>query len=71
MNFPKRLKKTGRHSLAVCGSPCGEKQFLLIIISFYWFDQKQFFKQIQIFLRICPFKHGKKNKLSEFFSARF
>ena len=23
----------------------------------YWFDQKQLFKQIQIFLRICPFSN--------------
>ena len=26
---------------------------------------------MQIFLRIFPFKHGKKSKLSEYFSARF
>ena len=28
---------------------------MLIFIPFYWFDQKQLFKPIQIFLRICPF----------------
>ena len=28
--------------------------FLLIFISLYLFDQKRLFKQIQIFLRICP-----------------
>ena len=39
-------------SLLVCGSLCGEKLFLLIFIPFYWLDQKQLFKQIQIFLRI-------------------
>ena len=55
---PKCFKTTERHSLAVCGSVCGEKQFLLIFIPFYWFDQKPLFKQIQIFFRICPFKHG-------------
>ena len=54
---PKCFKTTERHSLAVCGSLCGEKQFLLIFIPFYWFDQKQLFKQIQIFLRICPFSN--------------
>ena len=53
---PKHFKTTGRHILAVCGSPCGENQFLLIIIPFYRFDQKQFFKQIQISLTICPFQ---------------
>ena len=28
---------------------------LLIFVPFYWFDQKQLFNQIQIFLTICPF----------------
>ena len=56
MNLLKKsFKTTERHSLAVCGSLYGEKLFL-IFIPFYWFDQKQLFKQIQIFLRICPFK---------------
>ena len=68
---PKCFKTTERHSLAVCGSFCGEKKFLLIFIPFYWFDQKQFFKLIQISSGFSPFKHGKKNKLSEYFSARF
>ena len=31
------------------------KKFLLIFIPFYRFDQKKLFKQIQIFLWICPF----------------
>ncbi len=57
--FRKCFKTTERHSLAVFGSHCWEKKFLLIIIPFYWFYQKQF-KQIQIFLRICRIKHGKK-----------
>ena len=35
----------------------GVKQFLLIFILFYWFDQKQLLKQIQIFLRIFPFSN--------------
>ena len=45
-----------RHSLAVCGSLLGEKKFLLIFVPCYLFDQKQLFKQIQIFLRISPFQ---------------
>ena len=70
--FPhKCFKTTERLSLGVCGSLFGENEFLLILIPFYWFDQKQLFKLIQIFHRICPFKHGKKNKLSEYFGARF
>ena len=35
----------------------GEKVFLLIFVSFYWFDEKLLFNQIQIFLRICPFSN--------------
>ena len=55
--YPQKCLKTReRPSLAVCGSLCGEKQFLLIFILFYWFDQKQLSKQIQIFLSICPFQ---------------
>ena len=53
----KYIKTTERHSLAVYGSLCGEKKFLLISILYYWFVQKQLFKQIQIFLRICPFSN--------------
>ena len=52
---PKCFKTTERYSLAVCGSLCGQKQFLLIFISFYKFDKKKLFKQIQIFIRICHF----------------
>ena len=52
----KCFKTTERHSLAVCASVCGEKQFLLIFIPFFWFDQKQLFKQIQIFHRIRTFQ---------------
>ena len=50
-------KTTERHSLAVCGSLWGEKQFLLIFVPFYWLNKKQLFKQIQIFLRIYPFSN--------------
>ena len=53
----KCFKTSERHSLPVSGSLCREKQFLLIIIPFYLFDQKELFKQIQIFLRICPFSN--------------
>ena len=67
MNFFQKLfKTTEMHSLAVYGSLCGEKQFLFIFIPFYWL-----FKQIQIFLSFASFKHNMKNKLSEYFCARF
>ena len=56
--FPRKcFKKTKNHSIAVCGSLSGEKKFLLIFVPFYWFDQKQLFKLILIFLRICPFSN--------------
>ena len=63
---PKMLQNTERHSLAICGLHCGEKQFLLIFIRFDWFDQKHLLKQIQIFLRIYPFSNmvRKRNSLS-------
>ncbi len=68
---PKCFNVAGNHSLAVCGSFWGEKQFLLIFLPFNWFDQKQLFKQIQFSSTFAPFKHVKKNKLSEYFSAFF
>ena len=49
----------------------GEKEFLLIFVHIYWFDQKHLFKQILILLRIYSLKHVKKNKLSEYFKAPF
>ena len=55
----KFFKTTGKHTLAVCGSFRGENFFLLIFVPFYWFDQKQLLKQIQIFLSICSFSNKK------------
>ena len=44
MNFPKNaLKQQKKHGLAVCGSFWGEKQFLLIFVQFYCFEQKGLF----------------------------
>ena len=51
------FKTTEKHSLAVCGSFLAEKQFLLIFVHFYWFDQKKLFKKIQIFFGIYPFSN--------------
>ena len=49
--YPQKcFKKTEMHSLAVIGSFWREKQHLLIFVFFYWFDQKQLFKQIQILI---------------------
>ena len=52
----KCFKTTEKHRLAVCGSIRGEIQFLLEFVPFYWFGQKEFFKQILILLRIYPFQ---------------
>ena len=41
------------------------------VVPFYWFNQKQFFKQIQIFLRICPFTNLLRKKKSEYLGAPF
>ena len=65
----KCFKTTERHNLAVCASLCGEKQFLLIFIPFYWFDQKYFLNKSKFSSGFFHFKHGKKNKLSEYFIA--
>ena len=53
---PKCFITTVKHSLTVCGTHWGEMQFLLIFTSFYWFDQKKLFKQIQFFITIYPFQ---------------
>ena len=39
----KCFKTTGKHTLVVCGSFCGEKQFLLIFVPFFCFVQKRLF----------------------------
>ena len=65
------LQKTERHSLAVCGSVFGEKKFLLIFVPFYWFDQKQLFKKIQIFLKISQFSNMVKKQIFRVFQRSF
>ena len=53
----KWFKTTGKHSLAVCGSLWGEKQFLLIFVPFYCLYKKGCLQLIQIFLRIWHFSN--------------
>ena len=60
---PKSFKTTKSNSLAVCDSLFVEKEFLFMFIPFHWFNQKQLFKQIQIFLRFDSFKHVRKKKI--------
>ena len=52
----KCFKKTERPSLAVCGSLCGEIFFFVNIYPLLLVWSKKLFKQIQIFLRICPYQ---------------
>ena len=39
------LQNNRKNGLEVCGLLWGEKQFLLIFIQFYWFDQNEWFKK--------------------------
>ncbi len=51
---PIMLQTTEKHSLTVFVSFLGEKKLLLKFVHFYWFDQKELFKQIQNFLLVWP-----------------
>ena len=48
----KCFKITGKHNLAVCGSFCGEKQFLLKFVPFYCLNKNSCLQRIQFFLWI-------------------
>ena len=67
----KCFKTKGKHSLSICGSFRGEKQFFLIFVLFYWFNKKQLFKQIQIFLWISPFSNLLRKTYFQVFWASF
>ena len=57
MNFQKNASKQQKDIVWQYVTHFVEKITLcLIFIPFYWFDQKQLFKQIQIFFTICPFQ---------------
>ena len=55
MNFSKNASKQQKGIVQQCVAYFVEK--LLIFIHFYRFGQKHLLKQIQIFLRICPFSN--------------
>ena len=73
MNFsPKYIKTTERQSLAVCGSLCGEKTvFFKYLSPFTGLIKNYCLNKSKFSSEFAPFKHGKKNKLSVYFSARF
>ncbi len=63
----KCFKTTEKYSLAVCGSFWGEKQFLLIFVPFYCFEQKGLLTTNPNFLLVSHvFKFVKKNKPENF-----
>ena len=64
----KWFKTTEKHSLAVCGSFCGEKQFFFIFVQFYCFEQKRLFRTNPNFPPdLLLFKCVEKNNLSDYF----
>ena len=70
--LPKCFKTTEKHSLAVCGSFWGEKEFLFILSSFTALNKKGCLKQILIYpLDLLHFKLVEKNVLSDYFWASF
>ena len=56
---PKKLQNNRKEDFSCMWVILRRKTFFdnLIIVQFYWFDQKQLFKQKQIFFRISPFSN--------------
>ena len=55
MNFPKNASKQQKSIVFLYVILFREKKVFVNFAPYYLFDQKQLFKQIQIFLWICPF----------------
>ena len=71
--FPlKCFKTTEKHSLALCGSFCGEKQFVLKIVPFFCFEQKHLCTPNPNFAQdFLLFKLVEKSNLSAYFWTSF
>ncbi len=66
MNYPENASK--QKESIIYGSFFGEKQFLLIIVPFYCFEQKLLFKPNSNFpLAFLLFKLVEKSKLTDYF----
>ena len=52
----KCIKTTEKHRLTVCGTLFGEKFFLLIFSSFYWFDQKNCLNKSKFSKGFAPYQ---------------
>ena len=57
MNFLKNASTQQKSIVELYVAHFEGKKKLLIFVHFYWFDQKQLFKQIQTFRRIWPFSN--------------
>ena len=53
---PKCFKTTERFNLAVCGSLCREKKFLLLFILYYWFVQNSCLNKSKFSSGFAPFQ---------------
>ena len=70
--FPQKcFKTTKRYSLAVCGSLCGKKPFMLIVSPFTGLIKNSCLNKSKFSTGFSPFKHGKKNTLTEYFNAHW
>ena len=69
--LPKYFKTTERHILAICESLCGEKQFFSYLSPLTGLIKNSYLNKSKFSSGFAPFKRGKKNKTSEYFSARF
>ena len=72
MNFHKNASKQQKDSLAVCGSLCGENQFFFNNYPILLVCSNTIVKTNPNFPQDFPLSNMvRKNKLSEYFSARF
>ena len=68
---PKSFKTTDRHQIAVFGSYVEKNNFCKYLSPFTGLIKKSCLNKSKFYSGFAPFKHGKKNKLSEYSSARF
>ena len=68
VNFPENASKQQKILVKLLIAHFEEKNIFFLFLPFYWFDHKHLFKQIIIFLMICPFWNMLK-KISEYFCA--
>ena len=69
VNLPKNVQNNRKAKFISMWPTLREKTVLLIIVPFYWFDQKKLKSK---YSKDFPlFKHVKKNKLSEFLCTHF